>query len=239
MAVRSALPANWAQQVLEDLGISSSNEQSVQALHDIAESEVSDMVFNGSLDQGGAYNPFDSEGPLDGSSDYNSVGVQDYPSWAVGRQATVNLLKQENFSSVTDALRNNNGQGAIDAYNSIVAAWGAPGASYGAASPPGGYSPDAAGGPAVSGSGGGSPSSGGPNATLDSDTLTGAAQKIAGVLGDLADPLTGIFGTQGSFSDLFKILAWLTKPLDWLRVFCGIAGFLFAAGGVFALVGVV
>lgn len=226
--MRSTLPANWAQQVLQDLGISPDYDQSVQALHDIAESEVSDMVFNGSLNQGGAYNPFDSEGRLDSSTNYNSVGVQDYSSWTVGRQATVNLLKQPNFAGVLQGLRQNNGQGAIDAYNTLVAQWGAPGASYGAASPPGGYS-----------SGG----TGAPHATLDSDLgpISNAAQKVAGILGDLYG---GIFGSDGSgldgsFKNFFKILAWIVRPMEWLRIFCGIGGFIFAGGGIYALIGVI
>ncbi len=62
---------------------------------------------------------------------------------------------------------------------------------------------------------------------------------LPGVLGQIADALGNIADTLAKGGvDAFKILAWLTKPQNWLRIFCGIAGLIFAVGGGVALVGV-
>lgn len=59
-------------------------------------------------------------------------------------------------------------------------------------------------------------------------SLPEAITTVAGVLADV----------QKQLGNLYKILAWLTDPIDWLRIVCGLLGFLAAAGGVFALSGV-
>ena len=62
-------------------------------------------------------------------------------------------------------------------------------------------------------------------------SLPGAVGNIAGAISSLASP-------TGAFVNLFHLLSWITSPKHWLRIFCGIAGIVFAAGGVFALAGV-
>lgn len=49
----------------------------------------------------------------------------------------------------------------------------------------------------------------------------------------------GIAALPGKLEDLFKALAWIVDPVHWLRIFCGIAGFLLTVGGGVALTGVV
>ena len=68
---------------------------------------------------------------------------------------------------------------------------------------------------------------------------SGAAKptSLVGTLGDIANYLTG-GGLFAPFSNLFKILAWITQPKSWLRIFCGFAGLVFAIGGGVALAGV-
>lgn len=50
------------------------------------------------------YNPLATTEPGQGASNFNSVGVKNYPSEAVGVQATVSTLNQQNMAGIKNAL---------------------------------------------------------------------------------------------------------------------------------------
>lgn len=70
-----------------------------------------------------------------------------------------------------------------------------------------------------------------------SGSRVGGSLSLPGAVGSIAGGLNNIASPTGPFADLFHLLAWITQPKSWLRIFCGIAGVILAAGGVYALAG--
>lgn len=71
--------------------------------------------------------------------------------------------------------------------------------------------------------------------TSDDKSLPGILSRLVQSILGLGDPTSGLFAP---FSNLFVILAWITQPLNWLRIFAGVAGLLLGIGGVVAMTGV-
>lgn len=69
-----------------------------------------ESVYPGNgVNSGGLYNPLNTTLVESGSSDYNSVGVQNYVSEAQGLEATVSTLLGGNYNDIVAALRSGNG----------------------------------------------------------------------------------------------------------------------------------
>lgn len=58
---------------------------------------------------GGANNPLNSTFPLGGSTSFNGVGVQNYPTYADGVDATISTLENGNYSDILLLLRGGGG----------------------------------------------------------------------------------------------------------------------------------
>lgn len=68
-------------------------------------------------------NPLNCVVKRPGSTNYNSVPVQNYPSWAVGVEATASMLKQANMKMLLDVLRD--GTSATSYWNALgKSPWG-------------------------------------------------------------------------------------------------------------------
>lgn len=62
---------------------------------------------------------------------------------------------------------------------------------------------------------------------------------LPGALGNLTGVFEKFFGDLSpALHGLLKVLAWITRPLTWLRIFAGIAGVVFLIGGGVAFAGV-
>ena len=57
-----------------------------------------------------AYNPFNTTEPWPGATDYNSVGVKNYPSFLAGVSATIATLENGNYPGILAALRSSAGR---------------------------------------------------------------------------------------------------------------------------------
>jgi len=53
------------------------------------------------------HNPFNCTKKMAGSTDYNSIGVQNYVSKEQGIEATVAMIKQANMADIYTAMKNN------------------------------------------------------------------------------------------------------------------------------------
>lgn len=74
------------------------------------------------------FNPFNTTQPYAGASDYNSVGVKNYPSEAAGIDATVQTLNNGHYYDIVRWLRNGgNGREVCQAIDASV--WGTHGAT--------------------------------------------------------------------------------------------------------------
>lgn len=88
-----------------------------------------------------AYNPFNTTEPAAGATDYNSVGVKNYPSYQSGLHATLVTLQNGYYGQIIAALKSNASRsvfaGAVGS-----SPWGTSGACIGGSSgvtpPPGG-----------------------------------------------------------------------------------------------------
>lgn len=58
---------------------------------------------------GGTNNPLNSTFPLGGSTSFNSVGVQNYPTYADGVDATISTLENGNYQDILLLLRSGQG----------------------------------------------------------------------------------------------------------------------------------
>lgn len=68
-----------------------------------------ESVWPGGPNMGGTYNLFNTTLSMPGATDYNSVGVKNYPTATVGVAATVATLLESNYNDVTAALRTGRG----------------------------------------------------------------------------------------------------------------------------------
>lgn len=69
------------------------------------------------------FNAFNTTLPEPGATNYNSVGVKNYPDYETGVRATVSTLEQQNMSMITAALTH--GINAYDVANAIEQSpWG-------------------------------------------------------------------------------------------------------------------
>lgn len=88
-----------------------------------------------------AYNPFNTTEPWPGATDYNSVGVKNYPSYLAGVSATIATLENGNYPNILAALRSS-AKRSVFAGAVGSSPWGTSGACIGGASgvtpPPGG-----------------------------------------------------------------------------------------------------
>ncbi len=76
------------------------------------------------------------------------------------------------------------------------------------------------------------------NGPMSNSGLLGGLASLPGSVAKIADAIANLGSRSGPFASLFHLLSWITSPKSWLRIFCGIAGLVFAAGGVVALAGV-
>jgi hypothetical protein len=143
----------WIAGVLNGIG-APINATNVQAL----------KLWAGAEGTAAQYNPLATTEPYNGASNFNSVGVKNYPSEAAGTSATVATLNQSNMSGIKSALVS----GAP--LSSIVAAINA--------SPWGSHI-----GPGTQPSNGSLATSGGTNATLTSATGTAGCNASKGIGG--------------------------------------------------------
>src|SRR6266568_7836075 len=73
------------------------------------------------------FNPFNTTLPWPGATNYNSVGVKNYPNYQAGWSATASTINQSNMSHIRHALQNNLDRAAFA--NAIDAdPWGTSGA---------------------------------------------------------------------------------------------------------------
>ena len=73
---------------------------------------------------GGLWNPLNSVLPAPHSTPYNSVGVQNYPTFVSGMNATVATFTQSQWSGVVTGLRSNDQFATENAINAEYATWG-------------------------------------------------------------------------------------------------------------------
>lgn len=108
----------WVRDLLRDLGVPGSY---YNALSIIAQIQA----------EGGKarFNPLNTTLKVPGSTDYNSVPVQNYPTWEQGLAATVSTLRQVNMLPLMKALK---------AGTSSTAYWKALGVTPWGTRPPGG-----------------------------------------------------------------------------------------------------
>jgi hypothetical protein len=97
-------PAGWESSLLQQLG-DPDTQASEQFFDDWAQAEHGNTKVWGTNGTGMAYNPFDTTLQEPGAVPGNSVGVENYVSWAQGESATVSTLEQSNMSPLQQALR--------------------------------------------------------------------------------------------------------------------------------------
>lgn len=164
-----------------------------------------------------SFNPMNTTQPAAGTTDYNSVGVKNYPSRQIGAAATAQTLRNGYYPAIVAALQSGDpyGKGDHAAINKELDTWGTGGflGSGGGSSypqPAAGQAPRAR---PTSGGGGGSSS------VLPWLTAIGG--------GPAEVAFEGLFGSGNpisSLTDVFKGLIWLMKPLSWLRMVEFVAG---------------
>ncbi|MHB8431030.1 MAG: hypothetical protein ACYDDZ_10975 [Acidimicrobiales bacterium] len=110
-------PSGWQKALLSDLGApaTAANIELENAWFDEEHGGpgINPHGLMGGVNQGGAYNPFDTTlgspeaggGAPKGSSVYNSVGVMNYPSASVGIQETVRTLEEPAYANLLSGIR--------------------------------------------------------------------------------------------------------------------------------------
>lgn len=188
-----------------------------------------------------AFNPLNTTQNESGATDYNSVGVKNYPSAKVGAKATASTLTNGFYPDVVAALRSGNPQPS-QAVEAQIRTWGTSGfadALAGGTKPARGSSS----GQVAKSSGSGSftgrsrPTSSGGGGGGGGGGITGAIEQ--GVATAALGPLGGVFeGLLGNASDVFgllKAVMWLFSPTNWLRMVEFLTGMLLLASGVIGL----
>lgn len=155
-----------------------------------------------------SFNPMNTTQQAAGASDYNSVGVKNYPSRKIGAAATAQTLRNGYYPAILAGLQSGDpyGKGDHAAINKELDTWGTGGflGGGGASSFP---SPAAAPTPRAR------PSTGGGGGSSVLPWLTA----IGGGPAEVA--FEGLFGGGvSSLADVFKGLIWLMKPASWLRM---------------------
>jgi hypothetical protein len=158
---------------------------------------------------GGRWNPLNTTRPAPGSSSFNSVGVQNYPSMAVGAQATADSIRNGRYPSIVAAFQSGSafqmlvsgGQGSIGQQLRTWSGGGYNNVNFGSS----GYSS-----PAFGGSGGGAGGSLSSNSSANAvgGATTGAcntlAQSISNAGGGVASAVPGEQQIAGFFG-------WITQ----------------------------
>lgn len=112
---RAPASGSWARQLLAALGLPMTrNNETFLMLWAQAE---------GGFRQGAAHwNPLNTTQPAAGATDYNSVGVKNYPSERAGIAATAATLNNGRYGAVLDALRRSDIKAAAKAV--VASPWG-------------------------------------------------------------------------------------------------------------------
>lgn len=101
----SSMPAGWENALAEDLGAAPSKVLT-QFFDEWALVEHgSESGPWGGVNQGGAYNPFDTTLPEPGASTYNSIGVKNYVSASQGLSATASTLEEPAYTNLLEKIR--------------------------------------------------------------------------------------------------------------------------------------
>lgn len=80
-------------------------------------------------------NPLNAVIKEPGSTDFNSVGVQQYTSFSEGVQGTVDLLKGTRWGAVVSSLKSGSESQIIGQFDSVYQTWGSSGPSVSSAAP--------------------------------------------------------------------------------------------------------
>jgi len=250
------LPPDWTVWTLKDMGVPVTP-NNIQALVLMSESEgtaTTDQHPGGYDFTRGVerYNYINTVLPMPGSQDCLSCSqqsVQDYPNGGVGVQAASKTL--QGWPSVLSVFKSGDQpmSAYYDALSTEYSTWGGSldnASSWESAAPA--WSASAA---QLKGYNAKSSTSGGGGGHYGdiSRALSDVANALLGPLGigvsGSLTPAQGILSLASvganltnQLQNLFTLLAWITNPLSWLRIFCGFAGLLFAAGGTIAMVGV-
>lgn len=179
---------------------------------------------------GSHYNPFNTTFRGYGAT-VGQAGISYYPTLYDGIDATAATLQSSSYSPIVQNLRSD---GSFEDFSKAV--WDSPWAGshygYGADWPSSLVTKNPY--PSWVGNMNGADVTQ-TNNNASSLSLPGALGDLANAVEGVLDPVDGIFAP---FTNLFKLLGWITSPLNWLRIFAGLAGFLLAIGGVVAMVGV-
>lgn len=121
-------PQSWARSFLASIGAPATpaNVSSVVAW---------EAVEGGNWNNTATYNPINTTQQEPGSTSMNSVGVQAYPSWAEGLQATTTTIENGRYNDVLRALRS--GKGLFGGTYPGLSTWS--GGAYDSLSPHPGY----------------------------------------------------------------------------------------------------
>lgn len=104
MSASVKIPPNWKAALDADIGAPET--PSLDAFENTwFDVEHGATGLTGGYDQGGRDNPFDTTVPEPGSSSYNSVGVQNYPSYTEGARATAQTLEEPAYSQLLADMR--------------------------------------------------------------------------------------------------------------------------------------
>lgn len=104
----TALPAGWEADVLSALG-------DPVGQPNLANLDLWQATEGGSTDNPDAFNPFNTTLGEPGSVPTNSAGVQDFPTWAEGLDATVRTIEQPNMTPIAAALAQDAPQAQFEA----------------------------------------------------------------------------------------------------------------------------
>lgn len=185
-----------------------------------------------------AFNPLNTTQSEPGATDYNSVGVKNYPSAAVGAKATAATLENGRYDAVVSALRTGNPQPSSE-MESEIRTWGTGGFAdllAGGSKPTKGTSS----GQVATNTGNGS-FTGRPRPTSSGGTSVSSSieQGIAtAALGPLGGIFEGLLGQATDLVGIWKAFAWLFSPVNWLRMVEFVTGMLLIVSGVIGLAAV-
>ena len=112
----TALPKGWEEQILTRLGAPITP----ATVYDL---DVWQRQEGGSTNDPDSYNPFNTTVKGPGSFGTNSVGVQAFPNWTEGLNATVQTIEQQNMAGILAALKGNDNPAPFEAAVS-ASPWG-------------------------------------------------------------------------------------------------------------------
>lgn len=123
------MPRGWQSSLLSALGAPPSDTEDEIFLDNWFDIEhgappANPESLTGGYNEGGAFNPFDTTLRAKGSSSYNSVGVQNYPSFKEGEAATVATLEEPQYKSLLAELRSGHASVAALERTEDASPWG-------------------------------------------------------------------------------------------------------------------